>query len=297
MADEVAELEHRIDELRETVRRAALAGDRARARELRSELGRVQHEWDSAMDRLALSAVPEPGPTGAAGVATATEDGTAVGGSAAREGAAAGRSAQLLPIREQVHEVLTLLGVPAGQRLVVTVHDGLFGGRIPAARLTSIRRDEERSFRASPRARPYYLCSALTADLLAPARGMLAVSTWPMSRRVIGPLSPRVNYLTAAIRVAESLQRAPRPWQAAHRLLWRFAVNIPGAGGGQPHGTTRGADPELVARAARAELEVHAEADAAHREATAARARAQLGEAEQLFGSKLRVAGRAGTAS
>ena len=70
------------------------------------------------------------------------------------------------------------------------MHEAFFAGAIPSVRLTSLRRDEERSFRSAPFARPYYMCAALTAELLAPARGVLAVSTWPLERRVIGSLSP-----------------------------------------------------------------------------------------------------------
>ena len=96
----------------------------------------------------------------------------------------------LLPLREQVHQALTLLGAPAAPKLIIAVHEAFHVGELAPARLTSLRRDEERSFRSAPHSRPYYLCSALTADLLAPARGLLAVSTWPMATRVIGPLSP-----------------------------------------------------------------------------------------------------------
>jgi hypothetical protein len=84
-----------------------------------------------------------------------------------------------------VHQALTLLGVPAAYRLITAVHDAFFGSVLPGARLTSLRRDEERSFRTMPHARPYYLCAALISDLLAPARGLLAVSTWPMERRQV----------------------------------------------------------------------------------------------------------------
>lgn len=71
---------------------------------------------------------------------------------------------------------------------------------------------------------PYYLCSALTADRLVPARGLLAVSTWPLSRRVIGPLSPRVDFLLAARRLAEQLDRTSDASLPALRLLWQFAA-------------------------------------------------------------------------
>jgi hypothetical protein len=260
-------LERRIESLRAEVRRAAASGDRVRARAMRAELREAERAWDEALAEL--------------------EDQSQPGGDQPTLGASAG---PLLPVREQVHQALTLLGAPAAQRLIVAVQDAFFGSPLASARLTSLRRDEERSFRAAPYSRPYYLCAALTADLLAPARGLLAVSTWPVERRVIGPLSPRVNYLQAAIRVAEGLLRVPNPGPAAVRLLRQFAANIPGASeGAQPR------TPQVVAVAARAELEVHKDEDLATRRAAAARARAQLNDVEQLFGSRVRVIARTGT--
>ena len=132
-------------------------------------------------------------------------------------------------------------------------------GSCAASRLTSLRRDEERSYRSAPNARPYYLCPALTSDLLSPARALLCVSTWPMEQRIVGPLSPRVDFLTAAIRVAEAAsspgRRRPGEPGGAQRLLRRFAMNIPGAWTGHPGKTPRPAD---VAAAAQAELDIHA---------------------------------------
>lgn len=274
MAESVDVLEQRIDQLRAEVRRAVARGDRGRARALRSELRQAERDWHQASARLEELSAPG-------------------GGGQPEEGPAPPRAAaQLLPIREQVHQALTLLGAPAAARLVIAVHDAFFAGTLAAARLTSLRRDEERSFRAAPYARPYYLCAALTHDLLAPARGLLAVSTWPMERRVIGPVSPRVDYLTAAIQVAEGLARISSPGPAAARLLWRFAINIPGAAeGGQAM------NPDIVAQAARAELAVHDDSDRAQRAAAARRARTQLDDVQQLFGSRLRDAGRAAAGS
>lgn len=267
VTESMEQVERRIEGLRAEVRRAVASGDRVRARAMRAELREAERAWDEALATLeaqspATGAEPAPVP----------------------------RAGPLLPVREQVHQALTLLGAPAAQRLIIAVHETFFGSPLASARLTSLRRDEERSFRAAPYSRPYYLCAALTADLLAPARGLLAVSTWPMQRRVIGPLSPRVNYLEAAIRVAESLLRVPDPGPAAVRLLRRFAVNIPGASqGAKPR------RPEFVAAAARAELEIHAEEDLAVRRAAAARARVQLDDVEQLFGSRMRMIPRIGT--
>lgn len=273
-------LERRIDELRTAVRRAVAAGDRPRSRQLRAELRAAERDWDAAVARLEREPTPpasRPRPAMAA-----TQDGQPESGTSRGEPAG-----QLLPAREQVHQALTLLGVPAAPRLIVSVHDAFSSGPLMGTRLTSLRRDEERSFRTAPYARAYYLCSALTAELLAPARGLLAVSTWPLEHRVIGPLSPRVDYLTAAIAVADEVRRIPSPGTGAIALLWRFAANIPGA---QPGART--ADPQLVAQAAEAELEVHREADAEHRRSAAARARSQLDDAGQLFGSRLRLAAR-----
>lgn len=275
MTEPAEALERRIDELRTAVRGAVTAGDRSHARTLRAELRRAEHEWETALAALAPDSEPDP-----------HEPPPAPGMSDRRSAIA------LLPLREQVHQALTMLGAPASPRLIVQVHEAFSTGEITSGRLTSLRRDEERSFRSAPHARPYYLCAALTADLLAPVRGLLAVSTWSMSTRVIGPLSPRVDFLTAAARLAEQIQRLTDPGPAARRLLWRFAANIPGAAAGRDSMT-----PPAVAAAALAELDIHREADHQQRNAAARRARDRLDEAQQLFGSKFgAVTGGTGTA-
>lgn len=303
MTESMEALERRIDELRAEVRRAVVARDQARARAMRAELRKAEQDWDVALARLEdsqpaagrLTASQTPArmpPAGNEPTVVVAGAATALGGGSLPPARPATTPAggPLLPLREQVHQALTLLSVPAAPKLVSAVHEAFFAGAIPSVRLTSLRRDEERSFRSAPFARPYYLCAALTAELLAPARGVLAVSTWPLDRRVIGPLSPRVNYLSAAIRVAERFLRIPAPGPAAQRLLWRFAANVPGATDG-----ARNMDPAKVARAAQAELEIHADDDLAARTAAAARARRQLDDVEQLFGSRLQLTRQAGT--
>ncbi|MEU8346369.1 hypothetical protein SAMN05443665_103130 [Actinomadura meyerae] len=265
------ELEARITGLRAAVRRAVAAGDRREARGLRARLREAEQAWDEAVlgggeaepePRRDRPARPDRGPSGGE----------------------RGGERGLLPVRDQVHQALTLLGAPAAPKLIGSVYAAFFPGEIAASRLTSLRRDEERSFRTAPYARPYYLCAALTADLLAPARGLLTVSTWPLERRIVGPLSPRTDFLTAAVRLAEHAGRGT-PSPDVQRLLWRFASNIPGA----VTGTVGTADPEALAAAARAELDVHREPDLRRRGAAAARARERLDDAERLFGSRLRA--------
>jgi hypothetical protein len=246
------ELERRIDRLRVAVRQAVLAGDKERAAALRRELKQADQAWEDVLADAEPADVNHQIP-----------------------------GTSLLPLREQVYEALGLLTVPAAPKLVSTVHEAFFATGFASARLTSLRRDEERSFRSAPFARPYYICAALSVGLLAPARGLLAISTWPMERRVIGSLSPRVDFLTAAIQIATAVERLPSAVPAASRLLWRFAASIPGA--------AQHAEPRTIANAATAELGVHQAADQATREAGAARAREQLGDAEQLFGARLHV--------
>jgi hypothetical protein len=266
---EPTELDQRIERLRGQVRAALLAGDRDRARTLRRQLRGAEQAWHDSLDDLDSDAGERRDEPPSQRPRQSLQPRRAEGG-------------EWLPMREQVHQALTLLTVPAGPRLISAVHEAMFTGAIPAARLTSVRRDEERSFRTAPFARPYYLCAALTADLLSPARGLLAISTWPMDRRIIGPLSPRVDYLTAAVRIAENMGRNPDSGAVAMRLLWRFAANIPGA-----NATTWQAEPADVVRAARAELDIHAEADEEARRSAATRARRQLDDAQQLFGARL----------
>jgi hypothetical protein len=251
-------LERRIDELRAAIRKAVTAGERDRAKVLRADLRKAEQQWDEALEELSEKPAEKP--------------------SAAPVPRQAGA---LLPLRDQVHQALILLGAPAAPKLIIAVHEAFHVGEMLPARLTSLRRDEERSFRSAPHSRPYYLCSALTADMLTPARGLLAVSTWSMATRIIGPLSPRVDFLTAAIRLAQHLDRVPDPRQSGRRLLWRFAANIPGAAA-----TAETMSTAVVADAAAAELQVHHAADRSHREAAAKRAKDQLNDVEQLFGSR-----------
>jgi hypothetical protein len=298
-------LERRIDRLRAEVRRAMVSGDRSLAKGLRAELREAERLWDESLATLEVDAGQE-GPSDSdaeatsasavevtsASVGKSASAGKTGSAGAAKPGAVSAERRAILPVREQVHQALTLLGAPAAPKLVVAVHDAFFAGQLPAPRLTSLRRDEERSFRSAPYARPYYICAALTAQYLSPARGLLAISTWPMDRRIVGPLSSRVDYLIAAIRVAERVrdrdQDIPDVSAESRRLLWRFAANIPRAA--ENFSTM---NPDEVANAARAELAVHEEADSAARAAAAQRARHQLDEAEQLFGAGLRLTRRA----
>ncbi|WP_233434455.1 hypothetical protein [Nocardia yamanashiensis] len=253
VSDSPDALEERISELRAAVRRAVSGGNRTMARQVRAQLRQAESDWEAAV----LGTVDD---------LTEEEFG----------------SSPSVPVREHVHRALTLLSVPAAPRLVLTVHEGFFSGELVAARLTSLRRDEERSFRAAPFGRPYYVCSALTVDLLAPARGLLALSTWPLERRVVGPLSARVDLLTGVIRLAEHISAVGKVGPSGHRVLRQLSSTIPGV-----RNTSLEVDTDAVIEAAGNELAVHRDADVVQRWDAAQRAANQLSDpAAQLFGTR-----------
>lgn len=256
MAETMDELEDLISGLRGQIRHALSTGQRVEVPALRAELRAAEQRWDEALRDIEA---PDAGQAPLAPLPSGVS---------------------LLPMREQVHQVLTLLGVPTAPKLIVAVHEAFYAGELVSAKLTSLRRDEERSFRLAPFARPYYLCSALAVDQLVSVRGLLAVSTWSLDRRMIGPLSPRVDFLAGAIKLAEHVERTGDPGPQASRLLWRFATNIPGAAE-----SFDAAKPAAIIAAARAELEVHDGSDRAQRETAADIARRRLDDVQQLFGA------------
>jgi hypothetical protein len=268
MSDPLDALENSISTLRRAIRDASAAGDSERAGELRAQLRRAERAWDALIDTGEPAPAPPP--------RTVPDTPPAAFGSQ-------------LPAREHVHRALMLLGTPAAPKLIVGVHEAFFPGELSTSKLSSLRRDEARSYQSSPGARPYYLCSALAHDALTPVRALLTISTWPLEQRIIGPLSPRVDFLTGAIRIGEAVHAAETsagggPGPAALRLLWRFAANIPDALPSSTPGRESALDTQQVIDAARTELDVHLDADRAVRSEASRRARA-LDEAEQLFGA------------
>lgn len=275
MADSLEVLEARLEELRARILAAVRAGDALAAKRLRRERMVTQEAWDALAEQEAGQTATAPQP----GQADASSTGSPPASPQGPVGAKPGRGT---PIREQAHQALTILDAPAGPQLIAATHAAFLSEAVPTTRLGSLRRDEERSFTTQPFARPYYIVPALTHDWLTPVRGLLAVSTWPLERRVLGPLGPRTDFLRHARRIAEQVARIQdaglMPDAAAWRLLRSFALNIPGAyeGFNDP-------DPARVIQAASAESDVHAEADQAERRSAAQRAQRQLTEPVRLL--------------
>lgn len=194
-----------------------------------------------------------------------------------------------VPLRDQVIRALHLVSSPATGRLLADVTKARWEERIETAKLSSLRRDESRSWAAGQdvnrrtAVREVYVVPALSYDRFAPVRGTLALSTWEMSRRLIAPLSPRVDMLKSTIALAREADRLGDTSQGEvmRRLVGRLGASIPGT---RPFGATT---HEVIA-AAEAELSEIEEVDSRERAGAAERAAEQLDPEALLFGAPLR---------
>lgn len=194
-----------------------------------------------------------------------------------------------VPLRDQVIRAVRLTGRPSSARLVSDVTKSRWAERVDTAKLSSLRRDEARSWRKSQelpgrQARDVYVVPALTYDRYTPVRGTIALSVWPTRLRLIAPLSPRVDMLHSTVALAEEAKAVTGTSYEGPmlRLIARLGATIPGV-------TPFGTEPEVVIEAARAELEEIEETDERERSEAADRVHAQLDAEALLFGSQLRT--------
>jgi hypothetical protein len=194
-----------------------------------------------------------------------------------------------VPLRDQVIRALRLTERPLSARLVSDVTKSRWGEPVDTAKLSYLRRDEARSWRKSQelpgrRARDVYVVPALTFDRFTPVRGTIALSIWPISLRLIAPLSPRVDMLHSTVSLAEEASAvAGTNYEASMmRLVSRLGATIPGI---KPFG----AEPEAVIEAARTELKEIEETDKHERSEAAERAESQLEAEALLFGTQIRT--------
>ncbi|WP_331753409.1 hypothetical protein OG440_40125 (plasmid) [Streptomyces sp. NBC_00637] len=248
------ELEQNIAELRHQMRTAAMKRDDEEVGRLRGLLRRSEAAWESLL-----------------GVADATSRPSAVPGLPART------------TREGVLDTLALIGVPAPQKMIRAVHQAFFGADLATTTLATLRRDEERSFlsSASPRT---YICPALVAGQLTPVRSILAISDWPLAKRIRVSSSERVDFLTMLLRLAETAKAraaGENPVDPAVDELLRSLAR--GLTGPLPEG---GLAPlaDWIARKIPVELKALEPDDTAAR-TQAAQTASHLPAAQQLFGA------------
>ncbi|MGD8148677.1 hypothetical protein [Ornithinimicrobium sp. Y1694] len=194
-----------------------------------------------------------------------------------------------IPLRDQVIRALLLTGRPSSARLLSDVTKARWSERVETARLSSLRRDEARSWRKSREisnraGRDVYVVPALTYDRYTPVRGTVALSTWPTSLRLLAPLSPRVDMLNSTIAIAREVSTlAGTNYEAPlARLMSRLGSTIPGV---KPFD----AEPVAVIEAAQLELREIEETDELERSESAERAHAQLDPEMLMFGAQVRA--------
>ena len=196
----------------------------------------------------------------------------------------------VVPLRDKVIRALHLVSRPATGRLLSDVSRACWGDRIETVKLSSLRRDEANSWDAAQdrdrrtAMREVYVVPALSYDRFAPVRGTLALSTWQTARRLIAPLSPRVDMLRSTISLATEADKLAGngPGEALCRIVARLGASIPDA---RPFGASL---HEIIA-AAEAELAEIEETDERERAAAARRAEGQLNARALLFGAPLRA--------
>jgi len=188
--------------------------------------------------------------------------------------------------RQVVAGALAEIGVPCRVKLLADYAEARSGERVEPRALAALRRDERRAWGKSS-ARPVYIVPALEGRFFQPVRGLLTLSDWPLERRVIGPWSERADHLAATAQLARQLAwLSGRDSAVAERLapvVAGMAQSIPGALDGRQVDTAR---VEYAAKAERAAL---AARDEPWRREAAARARAQLTEEQQLWGTSIGV--------
>ena len=188
--------------------------------------------------------------------------------------------------RQVVTSALAEIGVPCRVKVVADYAEARFGERVEPRALAALRRDERRAWGKSS-ARPVYIVPALEGRYYQPVRGLLTLSDWPLERRVVGPWSERADHLAATAQLARQLAwLSERDSAVAERLapvVAGMAQSIPGAREGREVDTAR------VESAAEAERSALAERDEPWRREAAARARAQLTEEQQLWGTNIGV--------
>lgn len=107
------------------------------------------------------------------------------------------------PVRAVVLDLLHDLEVPTYSRLLSQLAQAIYGREVQAVRFGSLGTDERRAYTMRPNGRSVWLGSALTHHRFEPIRRLWIRSDWPLEKRVIAPLSSRVNHLRTTARLCQ----------------------------------------------------------------------------------------------
>jgi hypothetical protein len=185
--------------------------------------------------------------------------------------------------RDTIVEGLIELDAIASPRLLSNYLSARFSRSFSPRQFSSVRRDEREAWKRPASSRRALVVPALEGRFLTSVRGLLAVSTWPTWRRIVGPRTGRVELLRTARNVLEQ-----REWLAGtdkhaaarmDRLLVTLVRTVPGALDGWAV-----SKKERTREAIERELGVLQGADEDWRKQAAERAEAELDEAGLLWG-------------
>lgn len=127
--------------------------------------------------------------------------------------------------REQVADVLELLGAPARTSTVIAAVRHVHARELTSAQLVQLRREEQRQYRRTrdegglATLRPWYIVPCLSADTLTAAAGTYALSTWPPADRLITPYAPRLWVAHSVRNLSATLLRSPRQADGLNDLM------------------------------------------------------------------------------
>lgn len=195
--------------------------------------------------------------------------------------------------RDRVVQLLGMTGAVSSHRLLADLSRAVFRSTLDTTGFSSLRRDELRAWAGAAVESPnssgsatapgrVYVVPALSYDRFVPVRGVLALSHWPVERRIVAPSSLRVDLLRAVIAVTERAvddgETSPLP-----RVVAKFAHTL----GVPTFQLDASALYQAVLNACRDELPDIEPADDRERARAARRAVAQLDERALLFGAQL----------
>jgi hypothetical protein len=139
------------------------------------------------------------------------------------------------PRREFVLDAADALRAPASPRLnadIVAIREGV---ELRPRQYSSIRREDEQTYRRRPEAHARYLVPAIDHDTLAPYKGVVAASDWELERRIATPRALRLWHLDHVLAVLDLLEAliadeadAERVARA-ERVVWQLARTVPDA--------------------------------------------------------------------
>lgn len=189
------------------------------------------------------------------------------------------------PLREVMLDLLAEAHVPLNSLLIAGVLRPLQGLVVPSTRFGTLSNDEAKSFDSS-RVKPVYLCHCLNHDDGQAVKRFWARSDWPISKRILGPMSGRVLFLEGAVwTIALAKEASLGEIHVANVETLNFVAADQARDAGLK--VTRGDFPyDDWLEGLRDLLGRYSDEDEAVRSAAAAELSNQLSERELLFGAR-----------